>query len=548
MKYEEEPKMKKIIAIALALVMVLALAACGGQTGANQPSTNEPANNQPANNQPANNNEQPASTGGELAGTYDIKVWVANEIVDLTQKQIDDYNASNTDGVTINATIQPMGESDIATQIITDVEAAGDIFIFAQDQFARLIQAGALAKLGQGAAQIVRDNNTPESVAAVTLGGDLYGYPVTADNGYFMYYDKSVIPEEDVDSLEAIIADCEAAGKYFAMELQTSAWYLAGFFFGTGCVSEWTLDDSGMAIALNDTFDSPQGLIAAKGMKKLLDSPMHLSSSSASELASGAAVVVCGTWAYNDVASILGDNLGATDLPSFEVDGQSYHIGSFNGFKLMGVKPQTDPVRQAVLHKLAQFLTDETRQLERFNERAWGPANTVAQADPAVASNAGQIAINLQAPYATPQGQISGAWWNIAKVIGDEVKAAEDDAGLQAALDNYKAKCDSLIGVGGYVFVGAWNGWDNADMTHKLEENGGVYTITLEVEQSDYMGGRIVTATNWDTDHGAAQVTTGADLIDVEAGGGDNNIVFKEAGNYTVTWTEASNEIEIVKN
>ena len=62
------------------------------------------------------------------------------------------------------------------------------------------------------------------------------------------------------------------------------------------------------------------------------------------------------------------------------------------------------------------------------------------------------------------------------------------------------------------------------------------------------MGGRIVAATTWDTDHGAAQVTTGADLIDVEAGGGDNNIVFKEPGSYTVTWNADTNEIEIVKN
>ena len=133
-------------------------------------------------------------------------------------------------------------------------------------------------------------------------------------------------------------------------------------------------------------------------------------------------------------------------------------------------------------------------------------------------------------------------------MIADEVKEATDDAGIQAALDNYKAKCDALIGVGGFVFVGAWNGWDNADMTHKLEEKDGVYTITLDVEESDYMGGRIVTATNWDSDHGAAQVTEGADLIDLDAAGGDNNIVFKEPGNYTVTWTEADNTIKIVKN
>ena len=90
--------MKKILAILLALAMLCGLAACGG-----------------------------SSSGEEsLAGTYDIKVWVADAITDLTQKQIDDFNNTNTDGIKFNATIQPVGEGDIATQLITDVEAAGD--------------------------------------------------------------------------------------------------------------------------------------------------------------------------------------------------------------------------------------------------------------------------------------------------------------------------------------------------------------------------------------------------------------------------------------
>ena len=44
-------------------------------------------------------------------------------------------------------------------------------------------------------------------------------------------------------------------------------------------------------------------------------------------------------------------------MPSFEVDGTEYHMGSFNGFKLMGVKPQSDANKQAALHKLAQYLS-----------------------------------------------------------------------------------------------------------------------------------------------------------------------------------------------
>ena len=59
---------------------------------------------------------------------------------------------------------------------------------------------------------------------------------------------------------------------------------------------------------------------------------------------------------------LLGDNLGVADLPSFTVDGTSYHLGSYAGFKLLGVRPTTDAKRAAVLQQLALYLTDAKKQ------------------------------------------------------------------------------------------------------------------------------------------------------------------------------------------
>ena len=374
-----------------------------------------------------------------------ITVWVPEETVELTKAQIEKFNETNEAGYKFDATVEPVSEANAATSMTTDVEAGADIYFFAQDQFARLVQAGGLSKLTDDVAAKVAAENDVSAVAAATSGDAMYAYPLTADNGYFMYYDKSVIPEEDLDSLEKLIEDCEAAQKYFAFEMQSSAWYLASFFFATGCKSIWTTDDDGNFIDVYDTFNSPEGLIAAKGMKKLVDSPYHLSKSQGSEFASGAAIVVSGTWDYDTVAGILGDNLGVTDLPSFTVDGKEYHLGSFSGCKLLGVKPQTDVEKATALHALAQYLTGEECQLERFNERHWGPSNLVDQANDDVKSNPGLVALWAQAPYAQVQGQIHGSWWDIAKVIGDDVKDATDEAGLQAALDNYYDKIASLF-------------------------------------------------------------------------------------------------------
>ena len=514
-------KMKKLLALLLVVAMVVSLAGCaGGKDSGNEETTTKKTDD-----------NKGGASGSELAGTYDITVWVADAAVELTKTQIDNYNKTNEDGVTINATIEAVSESDAATNMITDVEAGGDLYCFAQDQFARLVQAGALAKLGTKAAETVTSANDPSVVSAATAGSELYAYPLTSDNGYFMYYDKSVIPDADVDSLEKLIADCEAANKYFAMETNTSAWYLAGFFFGTGCVSEWVTDDDGAFVSVNDTFNSDKGLIAAKGIKKLVDSKANLSSSAEDAFASDAAIVVTGTWAFEDVKAILGDNMGVTDLPSFEVDGQQYHIGSFNGCKLMGVKPQTDATKQAVLHKLAQYLTGEECQMERFEALSWGPSNTADQQSEAVQSNPGLAALLAQSPYSVPQGQIHGSWWDIAKVIADDIKAATDDAGLQTALDNYSAKMNELFNMddsvkNAWTVIGAVGG-TNWDTDFEMKEVDGKWELVEPMELAAGDEFKVRQGLSWDNAFPA------------------DNFVVETAGTYTIVLDPVSGEVTL---
>ena len=524
--------MKRLLAILLAVVMVLSLAACGN-SNAGAPAGDSGNSGTPANSgSTGGDSGNSGSTGGELAGTYDVTLWVAENAVELTTKQVADFNSSNEYGITINATIEPVSEADSATNMITDVEAGADIYCFAQDQFSRLVQAGALARLGTAAAETVRSTNDPTVVIAGQSGTDLSAYPLTADNGYFMYYDKSVIPEDHLDSLEDLIADCEAAGKYFSMELQTSAWYLAGFFFGTGCHSEWVTDNDGNFIAVDDDFNSAKGLIAAKGMKKLLDSPMHLSSSQADSFASGAAIVVTGTWAYSDIEAMLGDNMGATDLPSFEVDGQSYHIGSYNGCKLMGVKPQTDAVKSAVLHQLAQYLTGEQCQLERFEALAWGPSNSNAQKNEAVQANPGLVALLAQNPYSVPQPNIHGSWWDLAKVIGDDVKAATDEAGIQAALDKYEASMAALFTMtdevrNAFTVIGSING-DGWSLDLPMTADGDIWTSDEAYTMDAGVEFKVRQGKSWDVAYPA------------------DNFVVEEAGTYYIQLDAATGTVSVI--
>ena len=509
--------MKKVIALLLALVMCLGLFAGCAPTGGNN--TN-PSNG--GNNTNPGNNSNPSNGGGEenaLAGTYDVTLWVSEiaGVADLTKEQIKAFEAANP-GIKINASVEGVPEGDAASKVINDVASAPDIYCFAQDQLARLVQAAALATPGKGATETIKANNDAGSVAAGTVAGTLYAYPLTSDNGYYLYYDKSIISDEDADSLEAIIAACEKNGKSFRFALE-NAWYTASFFFATGCHSNWSMDADGNYNNVDDDFNSANGLIAMKGMQKLTQSSCYDSNA---DIFTDAGAIVTGIWNANAAADHFGDNLGATDLPSFEVDGKSYHLGSYTGNKLMGVKPQSDAKKAAVLSLLAQWLTNEQCQLERYEKFQWGPSNKNAQASEKVQANVSLAALAKQGEYGQPQGQIHGGWWDIAKLLGADAKAATSDADLQKALDEYEKSIKAVLSMtedqkNAWSVIGSICGtsWDtDFPMT---EEPAGTFTsdvLTLKAGEEF----KVRQGASWDVNYGANGVA-GGDNIKVEADG-----------------------------
>lgn len=414
-----------------------------------------------------------AGCSGSTCGDDCISIWVSETdgVAELTKTQVQRYLDENN----LNYKIEVTGitEADSASNMLKDVSAGADIYCFAQDQFARLALGNALSAVPDAYADDVKTKNAPASVAGATAGTTLKAYPLTADNGYFMFYDASVIGDTDVTKLEELIAKCESSGKKFAMENESSAWYIASWFFAHAadstktsgwsddplCVSEWTSDATGKFTSVTDTWyeeksDSKNGVIACKGMMKLLKSSQYISSSSADVFSASdpAAVLVSGTWAYNDVKRVLGDNLRAAPLPTFEVDGTRYHMGSYSGSKLMGVKPSSDAEKTAVLHAVANYLSGERCQLERYQNFGWGPSNLVDQDNEAVKNDACLKALNEQNQFAQIQGQIDGGWWDVAKVIGTDIKAidtsmsiTEQETAIKASLKKYHDALDWLV-------------------------------------------------------------------------------------------------------
>ena len=364
--------------------------------------------------------------------TGDVTVWVADNVVDFTKAQIDAFKAANPNFAGYNFTVEAVGEGDAASNMITDVEGGADIYGFSQDQLARLVAAGALAPVSGANLDAVKANNDAGSVGAATMGDVVYAYPMTSDNGYFLYYDKSVI--SDPSTLEGIVAACEAAGKGLYFQIN-SGWYQTAFFFATGCKLEYTTDDEGNFNGSNITYDSAEGVAALKAMINLHKSAYFYNGSSVGE-AANAAAVVSGTWDSGAAQDLFGENYATAKLPTFNVDGKDYQLSGFGGFKLIGVKPQTDAKKLTVVNALAAYLTSEEVQLARFEAVGWGPSNLNAQKADAIANDPALSALAQQLAYTIPQGQYPNDYWSLAESLGDSIISKEYDAASDDELMN----------------------------------------------------------------------------------------------------------------
>ncbi len=444
---------KKLVSVLLTAAMAATLLAGCGE-GAADSVTSEPVDEaaiEEAANEAAQAIEEAVTEEGAAGeevtdyGTGEIKVWVADNVVDFTNEQITAFQGEHPEFSGYTFTVEAVGEGDAAGNMITDVEAGADIYAFAQDQIARLVTAGALEVVEDSNAEVVKAENDAGAVAAATVGGTLYAYPLTSDNGYFLYYDKSVV--SDPSTLEGIIADCEAAGKNFYFEIN-SGWYQTAFFFGTGAELTYDTDDSGNFTKCNSTYASDAGVVALKKIAEVASSKSFQNGSAISN-ATKVGAIVDGTWDAGAAKDLLGDNYACAKLPTFTgADGKSYQMSGFGGFKLLGVKPQEDDNKLAVCDALAAYLSSEQVQLARYDAVGWGPSNMKAQQSDAVKADEALSALAAQLQYTIPQGQYPGDYWSLATSLGDsvisgEIKADSSDDDFMKALTDFQTTCES---------------------------------------------------------------------------------------------------------
>ena len=269
-------------------------------------------------------------------------------------------------------------EAGAAGTVSQDAEASADVFMFANDTLTTLTDAGALAKFGGIYADEIANTNSQGLVDSLTMDDYIYGVPFTT-NTWFMYYDKSVFTEEDIKSLDAMLAKGVVSFPF------TNSWYLPAFYFGNGC----TLFGDGTQEELGVDFSGQKAVDVTNYLIDLYNNPNFIVDADGSGMAGlrdgSIKAIFTGSWDAVAIKEILGDNMGVAALPTFTLNGEEKQMYAYAGSKAIGVNTNSKYMVQAI--QLAIYLGGAEAQQLHYDLRTVIPCNTQLLADPAIASD-----------------------------------------------------------------------------------------------------------------------------------------------------------------
>lgn len=366
--------------------------------------------------------------------TVELTVWGAAEDEELLRQIFDGFQAEYGGEAKFVITYAPQSESSCTDALMADLEGGADVFAFADDQLNTLVAAGALEPVEN--ADTVREENLPEAVLAASVNNTIYALPLTADNGYFLYYHKQYFGEKDIESWDKMLDIAAEHGKKVSMEW-SSGWYVYSFFGNTGLTLG--LNDDGITnyCTWNASDGDIKGTDVARAMANMAGHPGFVSADDAGFLKGvqdGSIIAgVNGVWNAVAVEEAWGRNYGAAKLPSYTCAGQEVPMASFSGYKLIGVNAYSEEPEWAA--KLARWITCEKNQELRFLLRGQGPSNIKAAASDEVQSAPAIAALLEQSEYSRLQ-RVGGNFWDpVAKFTANLLAGNPSGDSLQQQLD-----------------------------------------------------------------------------------------------------------------
>lgn len=427
---------RKTLATLLAGALALSLlAGCGNKEAANS--------SNPGGKDPGTTTTDNQGGGNGEVTDITLKVWCPSNQIDtgIIEQQEQAFQAEHPEWK-ITWDVTAVGEDKCAEAVLRDVEAAADVFFFANDQLPDLVSAGAIAQLGGPTAEMVNSNMAESVVTTAMSDGKLYAIPFT-HNTFFMFYDKTLLNENDIKTMEGIMAAQTPDNAYNFYFESAGGWKLGAWYYGAG-LPVFGADGSDLAAGVN--WNNATGLAVTNYLIDLIGNKKcaYDGEIAVSELIAEHRLGAWwdGAWNYGTYHDVLGDDLGMAVIPTFNPDGNDYQLLSFYGSKCIGVNAKSKNMAAAVA--FAAFLGNGDNQTLRYEKSAQIPTHNDAANSDAVKNDAMATVIvnesnncSVMQPVSTT---FSARYWTYAGAIPTEIRSGEINKGnAQAKLDTFVA-------------------------------------------------------------------------------------------------------------
>ncbi len=430
--------MKKTLAILTAtMMMATMLVGCGGSSDSGT------TGGTTAGTTPSGGSDAPA--GSDTVEQVNLKIWTPeNQRTNKTiETMAESFQAANPQ-YDINFTFEVVGEDVVKDEVMKDVDSAADIFFYANDQMVELVDAGILAKLGGSTLDMINNTMSDAVVGTVTNPSDdsIYGIPFT-HNTFFMYYDKTLLTEDDVKSLDTILAKDtgdDVVNYYFE---SAGGWKLAAYYYGAG---NTIYGESQSDFAAGCDWNNETGVAVTEYIIDLMNNPKCAFDNEISIIEkisnNQLGAWFDGAWNYDAYKTELGDDLGLAILPTFNLNGEDKQLKGFYGSKVIGINSHAKNLPAAI--NFAAYLGSQEMQEQRFLESNQVPTNITAGempevlADPVAAVTVAEAEIaSVTQPLAAEFG--SRYWTNAGGLIAEIKSGTLTKDNVQEKLDLFCA-------------------------------------------------------------------------------------------------------------
>ena len=365
-----------------------------------------------------------------------------------------------------------VGEADSYKAFSTDINAAPDVLLSADDQLVNCIISNYVNPVPTPMVEVMKRELTESSLTAVEVNDEYYGYPAVGGNSQVVIYRKDKIDLETVDSLDDILEACKAANKTFYFPIQ-EGWYLSNWLWLSEgdmkvSITPETDPDTGIEtlVAKQSTTFTKEGLAEVgdiiNGYFTKYNGTLLPTTGSdvATNMQNDMSADTCwGGVSWNNangiISALIGagyteeeaqDMIGIAKLPTVKVDDKEVQMETWDSYKVYTVNRVTKLPTLANL--VAYWFTSPQSQYAHYIVRQYFPTNKDVLENETVKSSELSKALSAIAPYthSQAQGLTGDQIWNALQTFGTTF-------GVNGTVEDGQSAIDSLFSALGGVIA-----------------------------------------------------------------------------------------------